>query len=71
MKLKSEKGMWLNNLIASFIIILVGSSIQREIIKQCPELREEIRRQNLMAFFVAILVCLLVLLGIYVFGGFR
>jgi hypothetical protein len=62
---------FLKSLISSFIIILIGSTIQKEIIKQCPELKQEIRRQNLMAFFVAILVCLLVLLGIYVFGGFK
>jgi hypothetical protein len=63
--------MKLNDLISSFIIILIGKEIQKEIIKKCPELEAEIRRQNQMAFFVAILVCLLVLLGIYVFGGFK
>jgi hypothetical protein len=66
-----ERGRWLNELIATFIIILVGSSIQREIIRQCPELREEVRRQNQITFFVAILVCLLVLLGMYFLGGFK
>jgi hypothetical protein len=66
-----EMNKLLNNIVTFGIVLLVGNTIQKEIIKQHPELREEVRRQKQITFFVAILVCLLVLLGIYIFGGLK
>jgi hypothetical protein len=60
---------FLNDVVSFGIILLVGSTIQKEIIKQCPELEQEIRRSYRRMLVVAVLIAILVSILIIKLAG--
>lgn len=59
-KIEKVSNSFFRELIAFCIILYCGKMVQKEIIKQIPELEEEIRRQNQKAFVYAIFITLLI-----------
>lgn len=56
---KKEYPDWMRTIIQGMIVLYVGSVIQGEIIKQYPELRQEVRRMYLRAIVCSLFLTIL------------